>query len=188
MYHVIMSQRISKVGVADFVTAISTEYAERSYIQARLPFARLVAERYGISPPGLILLVTDPELGKLTLSTRLARLGIKEEQYLILRQQPGYRRLEKEWKEALTSNAELQALTSTSHAMEEGQWNYDSKTGEATSRNFDMEQSVLNRKAALEKPAAQNNVQVNFGSAWDRARQLTQEAVPTPVVEVVTGE
>lgn len=176
---------MSKVGVADFVTAISAEYAERSYIQERLPYAHLVAERYGITPPGLILLVTDPELGKLSLASRLARIGIREEQYIILRQQPGYKRLEKEWKEALSSNAELQALTSTGAAMEEGQWNYD-KNGEATSRNFDSEQAVLNRKAALEKPSTNTNVQVNFNSAWDRARTLAVQA--TPVIEVVADE
>lgn len=177
---------MSKVGLADFVTSLATEYAERAYIQERLPFARVVAERYGINPPHLILLVTDPELGKLALSTRLARIGVKEEQYVILRQQPGFRRLEKEWKEALTSNAELQALSSTSAAMEEGQWDYDSKTGSPTSRNFELERASLDRKAALEKPQQTTNVQVNVGGMWERARAAATLA--PPVVEVVADE
>lgn len=153
-----------------FATQTAFRLEEMRDHERRLKGARLLAEKYIISRPEFILMVTHPDFERLPVRKRCERLGIMEEEWLLALHEPGMQAFIRDYQHNSLTAARLQAIANTGIALENDR--YTPVKGGGSMENHDLEKELLKGIAAEKSgPAVQVNVQQNV---WGQARQLAQ--------------
>lgn len=163
-----------------FATSISTDFHASTEFSRRLVFARKIAEEYKFEFPPLVLSLTHPEFATMTLAQRCAKLGVTEEQYLVLTRQKGFQKFVGDYEDLIRGNLRVQSIAKLSTAVDTPRHFYDNK-GNITGQDLTVELAIVESSTPKQ---AQQPINLNF-NMWESARQrLLEKKSQSAAIEI----
>jgi len=145
-----------------FTTSLAVKFNKDALLERRLDAASLIASKFQINPPSIVLMFTKPELRENTLEEKCQAAGVTMEEFLLCALQPRFKDFLNEMKDILRVNLDLQSLNKLGRAVVA-----DRKTEDKYGCNddFSIEMKTLEKGQQV---TVNNNTQNNI---FETARQ-----------------
>ena len=160
-----------------FVKDISVKFHKDKVEERSIRAAAVIAEKYRIYPPQVVIMFTSTDLREKSLDDRAAYIGITNEELFLCMSQPGFKTFVDDYRAIIKDALSIQAMGKLMAAVSQNRFTED-KYG--AKEDFSIETSLVAEKQA---PATQQNINVSF---YEQARQRVldrkEEEITVPAV------
>lgn len=152
--------------LAKFIKNLEIEHTTERLYERRVAAAHVISEKYGIKPPGVVMVFTIPEYQNMTIQDRCSAVGISEEELFLCFNNAGFKEFLEDYKVMLRHNLDIQSLDKLSKAVKTtrevpGQY--------GSHEDLSIESKILDKAPEI---VVNNNTQNNF---YEDARKRSIE-------------